>query len=228
MNSIESRSKRNVSLKEFETAGTPLELGEIDLNPNSDFQYILRMPIRIYGGEYTIPEELEWVRPMFERALNAQLSMGIDHPFCYITIRHGEVISKTDDEWHVDGFSVKIPHTPEQNYIWCDVDATEYADISVKFPQDFDARFYNVNHYLQKNINPTNIGKCEAGKIYCMDPYNVHRRPPSAKDMKRTFIRISFVPIEINDVNNTQNPMLPHQEYDQDGVVFRNNLKTYG
>ena len=39
-------------------------------------------------------------------------------------------------------------------------------------------------------------------------------------------LRNSFTPIEINDFNNTQNPLIK-REYTQDGVEFRNKLLEY-
>lgn len=39
-------------------------------------------------------------------------------------------------------------------------------------------------------------------------------------------VRLSFVPIEIDDVNNAQNPLLP-RSYAHDGVAHRNRLETY-
>lgn len=226
MSHIRHRSQDLVSLSKFSSAGIPIIVDKFDIECPHDRQYILRMAIRVDGGDYHIPSELDWLIPIFKSSLNYQKSMGINHPFCYITVRHGEVTSQEDDEWHVDGFSIKVPHTPEQNYIWCNRDATEYAELKVEFPEDFDARVHNVNHYLQNFINDENIGKCEEFVLYCMDPYNVHRRPITATGMNRTFVRISFAPIEINDINNTQNPAL-HRIYDQNGVKFRKELLTY-
>jgi len=62
--------------------------------------------------------------------------------------------------------------------------------------------------------------------MYAMDPYMLHRRPPQTEGMVRTFVRISYVPILINDVNNTPNPLLPI-ECDADGVANRNRLIAY-
>jgi len=61
-----------------------------------------------------------------------------------------------------------------------------------------------------------------------MDPYVVHRRPPISNGVVRTFVRISFTPIEIPDVNNTPNPLIPTQHYITDGVKsFREHLLDY-
>lgn len=40
-------------------------------------------------------------------------------------------------------------------------------------------------------------------------------------------MRVSFCPMEIKDVNNTQNPLIP-RDYDRDGVEeFREDLERY-
>lgn len=221
---IHERAHRLVNLTEFQTAGVPLRLAPVDLTPPTDEQYILRMVIRADGGDLTVPGELDWIRPIIELAQVHQQEIGVDHPFVYATIRHGIVKSKADDEWHVDGFSTKIPHCPEQNYVWCDQTGTEYADLRVTFPADFNPRIHNVNHYLEKHVRE--VLKADTHTLYCMDPYNLHRRPASTTGTQRTFVRLSFVPIEINDVNNTQNPLL-YRESNQDGVALRQKLLTY-
>jgi len=226
MGSLAARAHRDVNLGEFQTAGTPIDLGPLELQCPEERQYILRMAIRAKGGLIRLPSELEWVRPMLDVAQLHQALLDNDHPFVYVTVRHGLVSSETDDAWHVDGFSTKVAHHPEQNYIWTSRDGTEYADLSVKFPEDFDPLAQNVNDYLSRYVDDQAIQACQPQTIYCLDPYMIHRRPQSTAGLMRTFVRISFVPIQINDVNNTQNSLLP-QQYDHDGVAHRNTLSSY-
>ena len=224
--SIIDRAWRNVSVSGFENNVEPIELTKIDVECPFDEQYILRMCVCSYGENYTFPPELEWVKPLWREAYRHQYDeIDMIKMFCYITVRHGIVKSVTDDEWHVDGFSTKIPHKPEQNYIWTNSIPTEYTNVSVKFPEDFDPLKYNVNHFLQQHITEE-VKQCKENVLYCLDPYILHRRPSVSTGTKRTFVRISFVPIMIDDVNNTQNPLLP-QKYTKDGVAFRKKLSTY-
>jgi hypothetical protein len=223
---IAERAHRDVNVAEFKTAGLPKELDWLDISCPQDEQYILRMAVRAEGGQYLIPRELAWLYPMLIHAQVHQHQLGVDHPFCYITVRHGLVRSQTDDQWHVDGFSTKVAHLPEQNYVWTSTDGTEYADLSVDVPDDFDPLRHNINHYLEQFVTPERVSKCADKTIYCMDPYIVHRRPVSTAGTMRTFVRLSFVPIEINDINNTQNSMLP-RHYTADGVAHRNTLTHY-
>ena len=221
---IAERSKRMINLADFQNTGGPLSLGGLELVSPQEEQYILRMAVKAENDQYLIPEELDWVKPMFDIALEHQQEIGADHPFCYITVRHGIVKSKRDDEWHVDGFSTKVPHLPEQNYIWANRDATEYAELITHFPDAFNPREHNINHFLEKFV--TEVKKADSKTVYCMDPYILHRRPVSTTGTLRTFVRISFVPIEINDVSNTQNPLL-NRTYTDDGLIFRSQLKSF-
>lgn len=113
-----TRAHQLVDLEGFREAGLPIEIQPLDLTCPHDEQYVLRMAVRAHGGEIILPAELEWLRGMLEVSQKCQDQLGVDHPFVYITVRHGLVKSKTDDQWHVDGFSTKVPHLPEQNYVW--------------------------------------------------------------------------------------------------------------
>lgn len=223
---IKERAKKILSLEEYSNTGKPIKLDHLELKKPEKEQQILRMVICVDGLNFKIPSEIDWVKAMIKKTLKHQLeSLNVRHSFCYVTIRHGLVNSEKDDLWHVDGFSTKITQIPEQNYIWCDHTPTEYVDLNVNFPSDFDPLKHNINFYLRNHIT-NNILQCEEETIYCLDPYILHKRPENTNNKKRTFIRISFVPIEINDVNNTQNPLLK-RIYNQDGLTVRDKLIDY-
>lgn len=171
---ILNRSHRILNLFEYQDTGLPTILGKLDLQCPFDDQYILRMAICVDGGLIQVPDELEWIRPMLYLALDDQALAGVYHPFIYVTVRHGIVRSQTDDEWHVDGFSTKVPSIPEQNYIWSNKNGTEYVPIRVHFPADFDTRIHNVNHFLQQFVNQDEIMQCEDDDIgeleFALDP----------------------------------------------------------
>lgn len=203
---------------------------ELDLFVPDESQYILRMIISIDCGQTLyIPKEFMWVESLIDVALLHQSRIESGHPFVYLTIRHGQVQSKTDDSWHVDGFSLKIPHRPEQNYIWCDNNPTEWWDEKVCLPLDFDGHKHNINLFFEDHIGDKTyyIEQCQPKTVYCLDPYVVHRRPPNTCFTKRTFVRVSFIPIPILDVNNTKNPAFPFMDSSRDGVAFRNTLLRY-
>lgn len=147
------------------------------------------------------------------------------HPFVYVTVRHGEVTSTTDDEWHVDGFSMRKEHVPEQNYIFTDVFPTEYVDQSFPVPEDFDPMQHNLHWFLQDQVKTKNIKELPSKQWCLIDPYVVHRRPKVCSGTQRTFIRVSFVPIEIESDLNTPNPLLLCRRYE--GSDIRNRLIRY-
>lgn len=225
--SIIKRSKNIINLDEFKNFNEPLSLGYFDLKlPKEDLR-ILRLAIRVEGGDFIIPPELLWIKPFFEKVLKYQREViQVEHSFCYITIRKGYVKTKTDDKWHLDGFSTRITHIPEQNYIWSSNNATEYVNQGFNIDKRFNPLINNINFYLEDNIIKENIKNFKEKNIYCIDPYILHRRPFLSENIYRTFIRISFVPIEINDINNTQNNKLP-RNYTKNGIDFRNNLTIF-
>lgn len=211
--SFVDRANRMLSMDEFDTISNPIFISNecATLKPDVDTQYILRMLIKSpeTNNEFAIPDELNWIKPTILRLDNLQKFNNLQNPWVYITIRHGVVTTKTDDSWHVDGFSMRFPHVPEQNYIFANHTGTEYADQIVKFPDDFDPLKHNIHDYFSDHGNITNIKKCEDGAIYLIDPYCIHRRPTETKNSIRTFWRLSFLPIEINDNGATDNPLLP-------------------
>lgn len=227
-NNVKNRSKRILNLKQYNKKNKPENTGFIDIPVPKERHYVLRMLIKTAFSDFKIPESLEWCRPIIEKAYNRQKELNIHQPYCYLTIRSGLVNSQTDDEWHVDGFSLNVTHIPEQNYIWTDKKPTEYIVKKFKFPKDFNHKKHNIHQFFQDRIKDTKIHTCKEKNLYCMDPYIVHKRPDETNNINRCFIRVSFTPIEIDDINNTINPLLK-THYTRDSVKsFRNKLERYG
>ncbi len=219
-----------LNLGRYERPNPPLKVDPLRAQLPTERQMVLRTLVRApYSNGYQIPPSLEWLGDTIRSAEEYQnREIRIRHPYCYVTVRHGEVATTGDDLWHVDGFSTKFNHLPEANYV-CVVGGqpTEWLDQSFSFPDDFDPLVHNVHLFFQKRIDSSNIRQMEEGMVYFLDPYVVHRRPPNATGW-RTFIRISFTPIEIGDVNNTPNPLIPTSHYTLDGVKdFRDKLLDY-
>lgn len=223
-----NRLKSALNLKQFNQLNEPLDVGSLSLSIPEDRQYILRMVIKRPFEELAVPEDLLWTKPLVDLAFINQEKMDIRHPFCYLTIRNGVVTSKTDDVWHVDGFSLQFSHLPEQNYIWASHTPTEYVTKKIDFPSDFDAFKHNIHHYFDDVITEQDeIKTIKPKTVYCMDPYIIHRRPNCEQNVERTFIRVTFSPIEIADKNNTVNPLM-ETNYTRDGIGdFRKNLIRY-
>ncbi len=220
------RANRNLNLKDFANVNNPIPLGLQDYDLPANRQYILRMMVRSpESNGFRIPDELSWLQETIFNTDILQKWMGLKNEYVYVTVRHGIVTSETDDTWHVDGFSMRREHLPEQNYIWSNVEPTEYAEQAFPIPDDFDAMRHHLHWYLDERVRQENIKRCEAGRIYLIDPYCVHRRPKQTVGIHRTFWRISFINIEIEDGQCQQNPLMPVKTYSNQDI--RNILVRY-
>jgi len=228
---MEKRFSKILNLEQYQEINEPLTVGEISTNPDSDAQMVLRMLVESpYSEGLKLPPELFWVSEIIEKAKQFQKEkIKISHPFVYVTIRHGNVVSQTDDEWHVDGFSMRYNHLPEANYILVmGKQPTQFIRQSFNFPRNFNPLKHNIHSFFQKRVDESKVFQLDSGILYFIDPYVVHRRPPSTHDSKRTFVRVSFTPIEIVDINNTANPLIETRHYNIDGIKeFRGGLRDY-
>lgn len=210
MNTVSDRAKFLLSHKNAfgfqaeECGNAPIPVCPVDE------QYILRMMVRSPSTEtFKIPASLAWLENLILLCDSKQNSMAIQNPFVYITVRHGIVKSTTDDLWHVDGFSMRVPHIPEQNYIFASNNGTEVLEQNVRIPDDFDPMRHNIHHYFQDIADSANIRTLKENTVYLIDPYVIHRRPSVTAGIMRTFVRISFIPIEIEDDTCMVNPLIP-------------------
>lgn len=195
----------------------------LDLEVPTVPQMILRMMIRNPESKgFQIPSELEWLRTIILACDVVQKSHEVNYPFVYVTVRHGIVNTVTDDLWHVDGFSMKTPHTPEHNYIWANNNPTEILDQKVNLPEDFDPMRHNVHQYFQDVADESNTCTMRSEHIYAIDPYVIHRRPTIVPGTQRTFFRVSFIPVEIEDDTCMVNPLIPREKpYNQEDIRLR-------
>lgn len=220
------RANTLLNLVDYADMSSPILMGVNMANFPDEEQHILRMMVRSdESPEFFIPDELKWLKDEILCADSFQKKNNLDNQFVYITVRHGVVTSKTDDEWHVDGFSMRVPHVPEQNYICSIGTPTEYLDQGFDIPADFDPNIHNLHHLLQDMADETKIKSLTSDEIYMIDPYCVHRRPKVEEGTFRSFYRISFIPIEIEDDSCTQNPLLPVKNYNRTDV--RKSLKRF-
>jgi hypothetical protein len=216
MNPIYARAQRLLNLADFSRYIPPLDCG----TPHAtscphDRQYILRMLVsRPEDDSLSIPQPLGWLADDIRSCWEMQASNGLNPSgdFVYVTVRHGEITSLTDDLWHVDGFSTRVPHRPEQNYFFSDAHPTEVLSHGFDIPADFDPLRHNIHEYFQDHADERPIATLDPGRVHLLDPYIVHRRPPGATG-HRTFFRISFVPIEIEDDTCMRNPLFPPKVY---------------
>jgi hypothetical protein len=213
----------NLSLDGYKHVSSPIYISKVQYVVPFDRQYILRMLVRTPESDgFCVPTELDWLKPTILNLDAIQKQNGLKNQFVYVTVRHGLVTSQTDDIWHVDGFSLRRHHLPEQNYIWTNREPTEYADQAFPIPSAFDPSKHHIHWYFDEQVEAENIRRCEEQTICLFDPYFVHRRPKNTIGMMRTFWRVSFIEIEIEDGQCQQNPLLPVKQYR--GGDIRNSL----
>jgi len=197
--------------------------------PKNESIMILRMLVRPKYGKFIIPESINYLGPLIKSLANYDLKRtGIKDSWCYVTIRHGQIKSITDDQFHFDGASFRTDIIPERNYIWVNRFPTEYKVGKLKIPDDFNPIRHNLFTFAEFQLKNNPILRCEPLKWYLLSPFCLHRRPILDKNIIRTFYRICFSDIEGRDVNNTPNPLLPTPFYGRNPVLtFRDNLKHY-
>ncbi len=191
---------------------------------------ILRMLVRPkYSNCWYVPESLEFLKDTISDIMDYdEKRTGIKDSWCYVTIRHGKVTSKTDDEWHFDGASFRTDIIPERNYIWVNNYPTEFKTGGLQIPSDFDPIKHNLFTFAAHQLKDVWEEQTKAKQWYLLSPFCLHRRPKITEDVHRTFIRICFTDIEGRDINNTPNPLLPTPFYGRDPVkTFRNKLQNY-
>lgn len=194
--------------------------------PDGD-QYVLRMLVQPkYSHVWHIPPELEWLEPnVLEcQKVDRHLHRDIADSWCYVTVRHGVPIDDAD-EWHLDGASMRTEEIAERNYVWTS-DGFEYKRGRIVFPPDFDPLRHNLFTYAERMLERAPMEQQDGGWVLLL-PNCLHRRRPGTTE-PRTFIRITFVDIEIRDVSCTQNPLLPTDAYGRDPRrTFRDTLTEY-
>lgn len=211
------RASRLLNLEDYGASISRPERQDVSIQPpDASSQYVLRMMVRSPESRgLIIPESLRWLEKTIHECDSIQRFHSLANEYVYVTVRHGPVTSQTDDSWHVDGFSMRTPHVPEQSYILASEFPTEWQDRAFPIPASFDPLRHNIHDYLAKSAVRESARQCLPNQVYAIDPYCVHRRPPQAQAERRTFWRISFVPIEIQDDTCTPNPLLPPKRYNR-------------
>lgn len=226
---MNERYTRPLNLEQFRKRNGVAYAGQPLCLPPLEEQYVLRVLVKAPHTQWCIPEDLRWLGVLVDKALAYQSKrIGVRHPYCYITVRHGSRPVETGERWHVDGFSMRYHHLPEANYVWVVSEhPTQFVQNPVVFPEDFDPLKHSVHKFLARRAEGKPVYQVRSGHLYLFDPYVLHRRPAESSGEFRTFVRISFTPIEINDRNNTPNPAIPTPHYVLDGRAFYESLEDY-
>ena len=197
--------------------------------PQVESQMILRMLVRAKYGEMKIPWKLSWLNDVIHEVSEYDMGLtGIRDSWCYVTVRHGPVVTRTDSQWHFDGASFRTELIPERNYVWVNHTPPQFKTGKLLIFDSFDPLKHDLFRYAEERLVHNPIQEAEAKQWMMMTPFCFHRRNPQVPEGSRTFIRISFPDIEARDINNTHNPLLPTPAYGRDPVKsFRNRLSRY-
>lgn len=217
------------TLDDYFSTDAPGIMHEESLTPTTDEQMVLRMLVRPKYGGFKIPPELDWLyNSILRLAVHDEHLTKINASWCYVTVRHGPVTTKTDDEWHFDGSSFRTDIIPERNYVWVNHTPLHFKLGWLNFPDDFDPLRHNLFHFAASQLKDAPYREGASGRWMLINPFCLHRRSPRVEG-NRTFVRVCFTDIEGRDVNNTANPLLATPAYGRDPVrSFRDRLKTYG
>lgn len=228
MQTMQMRARENLDVHWYRYPTMPHAVDQLELTPPEERQYVLRMLVHRPDLGWSLPKNLLWLYPALRRAINYQEENfgDISNRFVYVTVRHGEVTSQNDDVWHADGFSLRTPHVPEQNYIWCNHSPTEFYNGPITVPDDFDGMKHNI-HMLFQDLIPKNpeIYVAPENTLLVFDTYHIHRRPVVPVGTHRTMVRISFVPIQIETDDCQQNPAFPVEVFNRSDI--RTRLERY-
>ena len=217
----------NLLYKDWDSNGYTVKSLDDPILPKQDIQ-VLRMLVKPKYGQLQVPTSMAWLKDSIKALVAKDKEItGIKDSWVYVTVRKGIPHNDTD-AWHFDGGSLRTELIPERNYIWVDSYPTQYKLGGVDFPDDFNPLEHDMFSFAQEALKDEPIGKIEREKWFMFSPFVFHRRDPMSDGRCRTFIRVSFVDIEVRDVKCTPNPCIEVESFGRDPVeAFRKKLKKY-
>jgi hypothetical protein len=229
MTNLLDRALQNINLKYFNQSNSPEYITNLDINIPNDPFYIRNMLIfdRSQSADLQLPDNLIWVLKFVKECLAYESIIRSPRKLGYLTIRSGPVITRTDDQWHTDGFSTRVICLPQLSYFWSNKYPTQYVEYPFELPEDFDPLKHNLFKYIEKTLSTNQeVKKVSSHSINLFDPYVIHRRQPNISNEIRAFVRYTSSEIYIPDINLTQNHLLLNPRT-TNGVAFRNTLLDY-
>lgn len=212
----------------------PVDIGVTSIKMDETPLRILRTPIKRAGDlNLYIPQELERFVSLLKHVLETELIANDDYlnSHGHITVEH-TYIEKNNVQrvpgWHVDGFQGARQHThsSEHSYLWCSIQPAEFC-IQPFFINHIDSARHSVFAEFERQAQDINVFSGLANHIYLIDPYIVHRSTPMKESNWRTFVRITFSDIELEDPMNTVNKMIPLAQNYESRIDHRDRLYIY-
>lgn len=231
---IWARLGQMFSTEHFLYPAPPVDIGAVALDVTSlSGLRVLRCPIKTAGsGVVVLPSELAPLRPLVQHVCEIEQHAGPFQDFwCHISFERTEVQAGQHQRvpgWHVDGFQgPRLPaHRAEHSYLWADAHPTEYC-LQPFFVSHLDAGRHNIFAALEQQAHPGPVYAGLPHHVYLIDPYCVHRSPLLPEAGTRSFCRITFTELELEDADNTRNLSLDAAQAYAPRLDVRNRLHAY-
>lgn len=178
---------------------SPDDLGLVDIEC-PEMMYYQYLPVFIPENPqgFSMPNNLKWMIPLFNKALTQ-----IPYPdrleyYAYITVKSMYCTPGTSNRpgWHSDGFG-----TNDINYIWYDSMPTEFCI------QEFDLSPDHIESMkeMEEQADIDNIEIYPNKHLLELDEFVIHRCAVNATPGYRTFVKISFSKERYNLKGNSHN-----------------------
>jgi hypothetical protein len=176
----------------------------------------LDMPIKFPGSLFRVPAEFQRYAGAVQQIIDYETAVNefVDRYFCYLTIDQawvnaGEFHRRPGA--HFDG--IQGPRYPTK--LWPDhsyIVSSDAGTGTTFYVQGFDFRNADVAAVNWRPLVPMQADEqntlvAEAGHIYLIDAYVAHRCTQSARDVRRTFLRMEFSLKVYDRLGNSVNPL---------------------
>lgn len=178
---------------------------------------VLNMPIKLLGGQVTVPKELEQFREFLQKVIDHEKAVNpdFDDYYMYFTVDQHPVKKGSTHRRpgvHIDGvqgarYAVKLP--PEHLYSASDALGTVFYDQSFDLTA-LDPAKQHVHAELERQALEINARATPDFDIAFWDSYSVHRADLAKEDLLRTFVRVEFSKKKYDSEGDTVNPALDY------------------
>ena len=191
---------------------------------------VLRMPLKWQNeNNVRLPEEMKSLKPLITRlfAYERNINPRYQEFAAHITIDNRIIEGDTTHRFpHFHGddlqggiFQPKV--ITAHSYIVTTDPSTEVC-LQPFFVAHLHDTFEKVFDEFDRQARSENIVSVLGSHVYLVDPYNVHRSPIIEKKCFRTFLRITFTPVEMLLPHNTDNPLFVGCDYPGDAAIHVN------
>ncbi|UPT72428.1 MAG: hypothetical protein M0D55_10570 [Elusimicrobiota bacterium] len=208
------------NLKHLLVPHKPVKIGGIEdkASFSAPVTSVLNMPVKLPGGEVTVPVELAQFREFLQKVIDHEKAVNpdFDEFYMYFTVDQHLVKKGSTHRRpgvHIDGvqgarYKVKLP--PEHLYSASDALGTVFFDQAFDLTA-LDPAKHHVHAELERQARESNARATPDYDIAFWDSYSVHRADVATEDVMRTFVRVEFSKKKYDSEGDTVNPALDYQ-----------------